>query len=129
MPGAVEHLKSALARVQSGLTEAARAEQAALEQSLSVDVERDFAGNVVVRSAPGQPPRRETGELVGNVALDVRPTTDGIKIEMSADRPSTPGVALTLEIGGDGIQPRPYMKPSFERFETAADGAIKSALR
>ncbi|MFA7302019.1 MAG: hypothetical protein WC069_06935 [Candidatus Shapirobacteria bacterium] len=61
-------------------------------EKLSVPVERDFTGAVVVRSTEGQPPRKEDGILSGNVEYAVEDKDELVLITISASRPpESPG--------------------------------------
>jgi hypothetical protein len=72
-------------------------EQVHTEELLNRPVGYDAAGNVTVRSKPGEPPRRETGELQGNVFVQSALHPDRIESILSVSRPSTPDVPRQLQ--------------------------------
>jgi hypothetical protein len=98
---------------------------AEIQESLSVPVER-LPGGVVIRSAPGEPPRMETGALRENVEYVVLLDDEGVpEIHVMSDRPpqgagDQADAAAILEYGGVNqagreVAPRPYMAPEADR--------------
>jgi hypothetical protein len=109
--------------INAAMKEIGAREVASIEAALSVPVERDFAGNVVERSKPGEPPRLDEDILRGNV--EWRTVTDEPKpyLVVLTSRPGTePDAAITLEYGGVSswgyVQARPFMTPAFDRMKT-----------
>lgn len=112
MPVQSDRFKEFNAAVMTALANAAEILGIAVtehgKEILSVPVESLGAG-IVKRSDPGEPPRKETGELQADVQHDVdRPDPSTVKLEMSTGRFSTPEVPGILEFGGQGIAARPY---------------------
>lgn len=93
----------------------AKAEEAAMQQDLSVPVGRDFSGNAVVRSKRGESPRYDTGELYHNVdGRLTEQTSDGATATVSVSRPSTPEVPRELEYE----MGRPFFTKSYDRVDS-----------
>lgn len=112
-----------------GVAAVGKAAQADIEESISVPVGRDFAGNAVIRSAPGEPPRRDESQLYGNVESAVFSRPNVIGSVVSSSRPETPSVPQELEFGGVRVAPRPYMAPAMDRFRAGkATAAMKQAM-
>lgn len=126
-----ELLRQAFARIRGKLEGAMRTAgkmaQAEIEQSISTPVGRDFAGNVVVRSLPGRPPRMETGQLAGNVESAVYSRPNAVGFAVGSSRPETPDVPADLEFG-ISLEARPYMRPAFDRWKISGAGIIKQIL-
>lgn len=60
-------------------------------------VERDGEGTVI-RSKPGYPPRKDTGELQANIKGVVSEGTGSVTGTVSSSRPSTPHVPASLDV-------------------------------
>jgi hypothetical protein len=86
-------------RLRASLNKVMKEEQAFTEQRLSVPVVYGVGGEVIERSAPGEPPRTETGELMGNVYGEATLHSDYIEGTLTVQRPSTPDVPQLLEVG------------------------------
>src|SRR4051812_26417354 len=97
-------------------------EQATIEESLSVPVDRDFGGNVVARSAPGEAPRTEIGLLVGGISHHITQDPDGSPVlEIVSRRDGDdPMVPEFLEYGTENMAARPYMRPAADRIREYA---------
>jgi HK97 gp10 family phage protein len=59
-----------------------------------------------VASAPGEPPRSDTGELVGSITA----TGSGLSAEVRVDS----GHAVYLEYGTSKMAPRPFLQPAID---------------
>ncbi len=105
-----------------------------IRDALSVDVE--YEGSHIIRSAPGDFPRRETGELQGTIASEPSGGGDGAAVAVSAG----PAIgddgqdyAYTLEYGGYSgghhILPRPFMSKAFTMTEGSYLEFIAERLR
>jgi hypothetical protein len=105
------------ASLEKRLREVAKDEQASLEDHLSTPVERNFAGEVTRRSDVGEDPRKDEGQLVGNVESQV--VQDGGKaiiLAVGVSRPDTPWVPAELEYGtGHQKGERPFMRRAMQR--------------
>jgi hypothetical protein len=108
-------------------------ETAAIQADLSVPVGRDALGNVIQRSAPGEPPRMEEDILRQNIEWDIVREGEGIVLEITAHRPAQEAnddedAAVILEYGGVGnwgpIAARPFMTPAMLRIEGYAEQEI-----
>jgi hypothetical protein len=110
-------------------------EVASIEEALSVPVERDFAGNVIERSKPGEPPRLDEDVLRGNVEWRLVGDGDDRHLVVMAARPDSDAAdaAITLEYGGVSswgyIEERPFMRPAFERMKTYYLDVFENHLR
>jgi hypothetical protein len=109
----------------AALTEIAEREVPAIELALSVPVTRDFAGRVVERSKPGEPPRMEEDILRQNGSWQINQDGESFVLTISWTRPpeggdDQPHAASILEFGGVNqqgkyVEPRPFMAPALER--------------
>lgn len=126
--------------VTAALHEIGRAEVRAIEAHLSVPVERDWAGNVVKRSEPGEAPRKEEDILRQNVAYHVVKEDGSLlpTLYITASRPpqepdDDPNAAIILEEGGVSnwgyVAPRPFMAPAAERIAKYAAEVVAEHLR
>jgi bacteriophage HK97-gp10 putative tail-component len=83
-------------------------------------------GTYIIRSAPGEPPRKETGTLLNSVESEVETDADVVTLEISSDAP----YAGFLEDGTERMAPRPvwedvadeYTDPFFDRVVAAVSG-------
>lgn len=100
-----------------------------IAKAISVPVGRDFAGNPNVRSAPGRPPRLDTGQLHGNVEHTIISTDNSVGFVVASSRPDTPDVPRDLEEGSARVAPRPYMVPARERFRNGGKNVVIEALK
>lgn len=78
----IDKLATRLARALGGALEDVRAD---VQQRISVPVER--VGNKVVRSKPGEPPRKDTGRLYTSAAVNVIDATRTVVGSVSVDTP------------------------------------------
>lgn len=133
MPIKEEALRRIRAALKAGVAAGGKFAQADVERRISKPVVRDFAGNVIQRSAPGEPPRLDTGQLHGNVDSAAWEGHNVVGATVGVSRPDTPSVPIELEFGTERIRPRPFMVPAKNEFAarggTAAIAeAIKAAL-
>lgn len=93
-----------------------------LRDALMTPVEIDPVTGWLIRSNPGEPPRKETGELLNNLGADIIPNASDMSVTLiiKSERPSTPEAPDVLEYGGGAwdIEPRPYMTPQFREMQT-----------
>jgi hypothetical protein len=125
-------IQQAFARIRGKLEGAMRiagkAAQADIEESISVPVGRDFTGQAVLRSAPGEPPRTDEGQLLGNVESAVFSRPNAVGFAVGSSRPETPDVPYDLE-RGITVQRRPYMRPAFDEWKLKGGQIIRQALQ
>lgn len=103
-----------------------------VQELISVPVEIDPVTGMMIRSAPFEPPRKETGELFNNVNKHVQVNAENMEVVLTivSERPSTPEAPHVLEYGGGAweIAPRPYMSVAFQKIKEYALQTISSAL-
>jgi hypothetical protein len=130
--------KALVPPLTSGTLALAREGVRRIKQRISIPVGRDANGNVVQRSLPGEPPRKEHGQLQMHVEQKVSVKGDGIKGEVYASRPpienlDDPEAAIRLEYGGYShgvhIAPRPYMRPEFDLLRKEAPKEYADQLK
>lgn len=74
-----------------------------------------------IPSAPGEPPKRDTGVLDSNIeTARVAP----LKVEVSSNAP----YAVPLEIGTSKMAARPYMAPAAQRGRQKAQDLVTNAV-
>jgi hypothetical protein len=127
--------------IKAGIQECVVAEQKAVYNHLSVPVTRDFAGNVIERSEPGDAPEKDEDILRQNIEWHVVPDEHGDQVGyLTASRPpqeedDQPDAAFILENGGMGqppfgyVMPRPFMRPAADRMEGYAEEVIARNLK
>jgi hypothetical protein len=128
--------------LKSGTEALGRKSERRIKERISVPVGRDANGNVVVRSQPGEPPRKEHGQLQSHVAHSVEVQGEKVVGSVYSHRPprepgDDPDAAVRLEYGGYShgvhIEPRPHVVQEVEllRGEAAAEYAdqLKAHLR
>lgn len=117
----------------AALTEIGEREVVSIAADLSVPVE--YTDDGVIRSSPGEPPRKEEGQLVSHVEYTISTGEELPELEISAHRPPTeedddPRAAIVLEEGGKSawgmIAPRPFMAPALARVESYAVEVVAS---
>jgi hypothetical protein len=116
-------------KLEGAMRSAGKAAQADIEQSISVPVGRDFTGQAVLRSAPGEPPRTDEGQLLGNVESAVFSRPNAVGFAVGSSRPETPNVPVELESGSGKVLPRPYMRPAFDEWKLKGGQIIRQALQ
>jgi hypothetical protein len=102
-----------------------------VRESIDIPVEPTSSG-YVVRSRPGEPPRRESGHLWESIGFEVA-RDDGrrrVGLSVYSDDPKAAG----LEYGRDDVRPRPFMAPAFDRWadqvaERIADAATSATIK
>lgn len=90
-----------------------------IKSALKVPVE--YRGDVVIRSLPGEAPRRETGDLQGSIdakTIDGQDGPDSVTLEVSTNIHYAPRLETT----------RPFMGPAFERMSADLPGALASRM-
>jgi hypothetical protein len=91
----------------------------ALRESVSVPVQ--YAGSRVIRSAPGEPPRRETGDYRAGLGTELTFLPAGVSTSIFTDAPLGPW----LENGTSrGLAARPHFAPIFDRYAARAAETI-----
>ena len=71
-------------------------------------VERLDSG-AVIRSLPGEPPRKDMGDLQAGLQHDVERVNDReVRLEISTSHAENPNVPSIMEFGGEGVEQRPY---------------------
>ncbi len=126
--------------VAAALQDISLREVEAIQQDISVPVERGPDGRVTVRSAPGEPPRTEEGVLLMHVEGHIEQGESGLpELAIIASRPPDGGddqslTAVILEEGGmnqDGryVAPRPFMTPALVRVEQYAAAALAAKFK
>ncbi len=69
-----------------------------------------LAAGIVIRSEPGKPPFRDTGDLQANLQQTVdKIGRDKVQLSVSSSRDENPEVPMILEQGDAHVLPRPYM--------------------
>jgi hypothetical protein len=81
-------------------------------------------GVKITRSRPGEPPRRETGNLFRS--WNVRPA-QGNKAEVFSDKRAEP-YNIKLETGTPKMKPRPYIVATFEKSKQRMNSAATLAI-
>jgi hypothetical protein len=117
------------AKLEGAMRTAGKLAQADIEGAIDTPVGRNFAGGVSERSLPGQPPRTETGQLLGNVESAVFSNPNAVGFAVGSSRPETPEVPVELERGAGRVLPRPYMQPAFVEWKTKGGQIIRQALQ
>lgn len=102
----------------------------AWQEELAIDVEygQNAYGQyeVVVRSLPGESPRRESGNLYESI--DTRTSSDDQVVSTEID--SDVEYGFTLEVGRENVLPRPHRDPIVDRFtEPMIDAVIGAVSR
>lgn len=90
----------------------------ALRESVSVPV--TYIGSRAIRSAPGEPPRREFADYLGSLGAELTFIPAGVSTTIFTDMLR----GRWLELGTKSILPRPHWKPIFDRYATLAAEAI-----
>lgn len=91
-------------RLRRGMEELSLAVVEKTRDTLSVPVERD--GSHVIRSAPGESPRKDSGDLYNSISNSgVQDTDDGVSDEVGSDV----WYAYNLQHGTDKVAARPYL--------------------
>ncbi len=123
-----EVIEGILEGLESALKRAGDDEVEQIRQDIGVQV--GYASGFVVRSEPGEPPRRETGELQESIYSNVsRPEPNVVQLAIG----STADYAGNLEFGGFSnfgeVLPRPFMRPSMERFNAGGVWSVIEDLK
>jgi hypothetical protein len=130
--------KAFLAPLKSGTEALCRQSERRIKQRISIPVGRDANGNVVVRSAPGEPPRKEFGQLQSHVEHDVVVQGEKVVGSVYSHRPpreprDDPNAAVRLEYGGYShgvhIQPRPHVVQEVELLRNSAAAEYADQLK
>lgn len=90
----------------------------ALRTSVSVPV--GYAGSRVIRSRPGEPPRRETGDYRAGLGTELTYLPAGVSTSIFTDDQLGPW----LENGTSRMEARPHFEPIFDRYAARAAEAI-----
>ncbi len=115
-------IEKALVRVGDHAVEVAK-------DKLKVPVE--YRGGRVIRSEPGEPPRRETGALQEGIISRVEKTAPNVvELEFGSSRNGSSVIPEELELGEGPVAARPYMIPTMHEaiipdLETAVPEELK----
>jgi len=91
----------------------------------SLDVSVEYQGSEVIRSKPGENPRRETGELQDATRHEVEKLLfDEQELSIVNDCPH----AAPLEFGTQTVLPRPFFGPAFERLTDKMPDDLNDAV-
>lgn len=84
-------------------------------------------GTTHVASAPGEPPKSDTGNLASNIIPDIRNTKEGTEVVVVSRAP----YSAALEFGTkDGrIKARPFMRPAYEEKKKQILELVARALK
>lgn len=74
------------------------------------------AGKIHTASAPGEPPKTDTGALVSGITLEKEPYGYSV-----GSRPKAPH-GFWLEFGTSKMDPRPWLRPAFDKM---VDGFLR----
>ncbi len=123
-----EVIEGILEGLESALKRAGDDEVEQIKQDIGIQV--GYASGFIVRSEPGSPPRRETGELQESIySVVTRPEPNVVQLAVG----STADYAANLEFGGPSnfgeVQPRPFMRPSMERFNAGGVWSVIEDLK
>ncbi len=119
--------------IQAGLQQIGDRSVMELMDRLSVPVE--YSGGMVIRSAPGEPPRMEYDELRQSCDSNLIMVGEmpGVRISAGPRASGDSDAAIVLEYGGPGswghIEARPYMGPQMIETEKYAKEEIESGIR
>lgn len=80
-------------------------------------------GKLAVRSAPGEPPARDTSTLFNTIGHDVLWGEGKIRIGSGQE------YAPLLEFGTDTMEPRPFMRAAFERAKPTMTQLVSAELK
>lgn len=93
-----------------------------IQQSIAAPVER--VGSVIVRSAPGEPPRRDSSDLYNSVQRETLDAgTGNVQGAIFTRNP----VGKFMEYGTVHVLPRPFWAPARERLYARVD-ELKSEI-
>lgn len=126
----LEFNKRMIAALAAGLREAGEDEESHIRKDIGIPVE--YAGGRVIRSAPGDAPRRETGTLYRSIKSGVASDADEVLLRVSAGPAlSEQGFdyAAELETGHGSVAERPYMDPSKKRMEVGGAWVVAEKLK
>ena len=103
-----------------------------IEQDIKSELSRPKSGPIVTRyrprrqvkvSLPGEPPARDTSELVNSISVDVDPAQFNLTLSALAAH------ARHLEFGTRHMLPRPFLRPALTRWRQRIIDAIHDAIR
>jgi hypothetical protein len=89
-------------------------------------------GKTHIASAPGYPPRRDSGDLQGSFELDINESDGTVEIGSVIRNPDYP---MFLEKGfGDTasvyfMAPRPYMQPAVDKYKPIMEDRVMRAIK
>lgn len=83
----------------------------------------------VVRSRPGEPPRRQRGNLYTSMTYEQRDSFRGVMTRVGPSvRAAKYARALELGYAPGGLEPRPYLQPAAEKFQTHYEALMSRAV-
>lgn len=84
----------------------------------------------VARSKPGEPPRRQRGDLYKSLTTETKSSPRGVSTRVGPDV-SVAKKARALELGYEpgGLEARPYLAPAAEKFRPQFDAIMARAIR
>ena len=75
------------------------------------------------RSAPGEPPKTDTGRLAGSIFGEF--SNGGLRVDVGTDV----GYGTHLEFGTKNMAARPWLQPAFERNKDKIKDRVRKAAR
>lgn len=83
----------------------------------------------VVRSQPGEPPRRQLGNLYNSMTYEVRESFRGVSTRVGPSvRAAKYARALELGYEPGGLAPRPYLQPAADKFQPTFQAIMSRAV-
>lgn len=76
-------------------------------------------------SAPGEAPATDTGNLASNILVDIIPGSVDIEAKVISRAP----YSIALEFGTKNMEPRPFMRPAFEKNKKRIQDLIARMVR
>jgi hypothetical protein len=91
----------------------------------AIDVSVEYGGGRIIRSKPGEPPRRETGNYHDSIQSDVK--RDATKVAFTVFTDAQLGEWLE-EGTNRGLAPRPHFAPCFERNQPKIIARVEDSI-
>ena len=124
LSAALKQKPLSLSRKQLALSQSvAQDMQASIKAALNIPVERK--DGKLLRSSPGEAPRRQSGNL--RESIETRVIKDGNQISLIAgDLKGKAPYALYLEYGSLSLEPRPFLLPALARYSEVLSQGLKT---
>lgn len=90
----------------------------------AIDVPVEFTSGAVIRSEPGEPPRRESGDYQGSIRHVTERDGDTITTVVGTDSV----IGAYLEGGTERMKPRPHFAPVTDEFAQNAVERVQQAF-